>query len=180
MLIRNFICKSNILVISIVAILISSLISNTTALAVPSTMPNLTGKLSQAQETWSQLGFKTTPKIVQQVPKNLNGYSCRAPLPTDLVIAQDPVFNASVTEDTVVTLTLICHLTTPQNSVVKKPYNPPRGKLKISKKNQSKTSTPSKRTKPQKNSKKLNCKKGKKIITLKSNVNNCPKGYKQQ
>ena len=158
----------------------SGLISNSKALAVPSTMPNLTGKLSQAQDTWSKLGFKTTPKIVQQVPKNLNGYSCRAPLPTDLVIAQDPAFNSSVTEDTAVTLTLICHLTTPQNSVVKKPYNPPRGKLKISKKNQSKTSAPSQKTKSQKNIKKLSCKKGKKIITVTSNSNQCPKGYKKQ
>ena len=179
MLIKKIDYKCRFLVFTIFILVIESLILTSTSNATPTTMPNLVGKLGQAEMTWSKLGFTSKIKINQELPKNLKGYSCRAPLPTDLVISQDPVFNSPVTSDSQVSLTVICHLTTPQNSVVKKPYNPPRGKLRIVKKNQNsgKSSTPTNNAKTKIKNSKISCKKGSKIITLNSKVKTCPKGF---
>ena len=88
MLIKKIDYKCRFLVFTIIILVIESFILTSTSNATPTTMPNLVGKLGQAEMTWSKLGFTSKIKINQELPKNLKGYSCRAPLPTDLVISQ--------------------------------------------------------------------------------------------
>ena len=151
--------------------------------ATPATMPFLGGKLSVAQANLVKFGFKVAPKILQQAPPKNTHYKCRAPVATDLVLTQDPAINTPVTADTQVTLTLICHLTTPQNSIVKKPYNPNRGKLKIPAKVIADQKKGIKTLKPTYGGKsvttiKITCINGKKKVTISGTKPICPKGYK--
>ena len=146
--------------------------------ATPSAMPQIGGKLGKIQAGWAKLGFTHAPKLVTQAPP-LKSYHCRAPLPGDLVIAQDPVAGSAVSADTQVTLTLICHLAVPQNSVVQKRYVPVPGKIKY------KPKLPSEVNKPYSPSKQgskitISCVKAGKTISISGTKPKCPTGYKKK
>ena len=73
MLMKKIDYKCRFLVFTIIILVIESLILTSTSNATPTTMPNLVGKLGQAEMTWSKLGFTSKIKINQELPKNLKG-----------------------------------------------------------------------------------------------------------
>ena len=163
--------------------LVVAIFTPTSVFAAPSTMPYVGGKLATVQASWVKFGFSLTPKLLTQKPP-LKSYHCRSPLPSDLIISQDPAVGSPVSADTQVTLTLACHLETPQNAVVKKPYAPKRGKLKFTPKNlaDAKKSTATKKaaTKKAASTVSIVCVKGKKSINISGVKPICPAGYKKK
>ena len=169
--------RNSFKVITVIGLAFSFLFS-TSAIAAPTTMPYLGGTLGKVQANWSTYGFTKLPKLTQQEPPS-DAFECRPPAPNDLILSQEPKFNAPVSADTQVILKLVCKLTTPQNAVVKTPYSPPPTKAKPKATVKSgKTKTTSKKAKSTNVS--IKCVKGKKSKTITGANPVCPSGYKKK
>ena len=169
--------RNSFKVITVVGLVFSFLFS-TSAIAAPTTMPYLGGTLGKVQANWSTYGFTKQLKLTQQEPPS-DAFECRPPAPNDLILSQEPKFNAPVSADTQVILKLVCKLTTPQNAVVKTPYSPPPVKAKPKATVKSGTAKPgTKKTKTTKVS--IKCVKGKKSKTITGANPVCPSGYKKK
>ena len=155
-----------------------SFLFSTSAIGAPTTMPYLGGTLGKLQANWSTYGFTKQPKLTQEEPPS-NAFQCRPPAPNDLILSQEPKFNAPVSADTQVVLKLVCKLTTPQNAVVKTPYSPPptNAKQKTTSKSDT-TKTASKKAKLIKAT--IKCYKGKILKTVTGKNPVCPSGYKKK
>jgi len=132
--------------------------------AAPTTMPTIAGQIGDVKKSLTALGF-TKPLIVLQQTPPTKAYSCRPVADDDFVIHQDPASGAPVTADSQITLTTVCHLTTPQNAVVKTPFTPP--KSSKSNKNSNTQIT-------------IACVKGKSQKKVTGVKPSCPKGYSKK
>ena len=138
------------------------LISNSDiSIAAPTNMPTIAGQIGVVKKNLEALGFTKPVVVLQQKPPTA-AYACRPVENDDFVISQDPMPGASVSAETQITLTTVCHLTTPQNAVVKTPYIPPKS-------TKSKNSSNSQVT--------ITCVKGKSVKKVTASKPVCPKGF---
>jgi len=149
--------KSVLLSLSLIFLCTSTSLSA----AAPTTMPPIAGQIGAVKTNLSVLGF-TKPVIILQQNPPTKAYACRPVENDDFVIHQDPSAGTTVSADTQITLTTVCHLTTPQNAVVKTPFVPPKS-------SKSKQGSNSKIT--------ITCVKGKSIKKVTAAKPVCPKGY---
>jgi hypothetical protein len=72
-------------------------------------MPMFYQTIGNVRSNWGITGFANPPIVIQEAPPT-SSFICKAPVDSDIILKQDPVYNTPVTTSTQVTLTLLCHL----------------------------------------------------------------------